>query len=253
MYSEEDDNNEQLIRHLDREMTDAERESFIKKLDSDAFLRSESESMECARNAILLYGIKKEVSLIHEEYRVQEAKVTPVIKMAPYSKIFRYGIAAACIALIFFAVNRYSSTRPSAEVLYAQQYIPFESSETRGAGSEMSPTEKAYRYKDFNKVISIYKAEGFTNDRQMVLTGVSYLEINKPRDAIQIFSSVLSENKKQNKTDFNDEANYFLALAYLKNKEYSRAAELMKKIHADKQNPYSSKLSAEYIRQVNKL
>jgi predicted PolB exonuclease-like 3'-5' exonuclease len=87
----------------------------------------------------------------------------------------------------------------------------------------------------------------------MLITGNAYIETNEPAAAVEVFQSLLAKNKTDNTTSYNDAASYYLALAFLKNKNYAAAAGLMQQIQADKENAYSTKFSTEYIDRVKKL
>ena len=244
----------QLLLYLDKEMSSDEQLAFEKELLSNEQLRSAFDSLQQARGAVILYGIKEQVSRIHKEAWIINSKQAPVIKMPAYRKFAKYAVvAAACIILIFIAVDRYNYSKISADSLYAEQFTRYEPVASRGSIETISATEKAYTTKNYNEVISIYRSTAFPDPKQMIMAGVAYLETSQALRAVEVFQSLLATNKLNNTTFFNDEASYYLALAYLKNRTYLPAVELMEKIHADKGNAYSQKFSDEYIDRVKKI
>jgi hypothetical protein len=50
-----------------------------------------------------------------------------------------------------------------------------------------------------------------------------------------------------------DAAEYYLALAYLKNNDYDQSIELMNAIHANSTHFYTKKFSRKYINRVKRL
>lgn len=245
---------EDLMRYIDKEMTPAERLAFEAELKADEQLHAEAEGLEEARKAVIMYGATQQVSKIFAEERANVRTEAPVVKMPAHRRILRYSIAAAAsVILIFFAANLFNSSRTTADGLYAEGFTRFEPSADRGSAAEVSPLEKDYLVKNDSAVISLYNAEADPAAKDMLMAGIGYLETNRPAKAIEIFKSLLAKNTAAHTISFNDEASYYLALSYLKNKNYAAAAELMEKINADKENPYSVKFSQPYIEKIKKL
>jgi tetratricopeptide (TPR) repeat protein len=241
-----------LMRYLDKEMEPADQLAFEAELKADEALYAEAGSLEGARTAVLLYGTTKQVSQIFAEERANAEM--PVVQMPARRRILRYSIAAAAsVILIFFAANLFNASRTSADGLYTEGFTRFEPSADRGTATEISPLEKTYVAKNDAALISLYTAESDPAPKDMLMAGIGYLETNRAPAAIEIFKSLLAKNTAAHTVSFNDEAVYYLALAYLKNKNYSNAVELMEKINADKENPYSIKFPRPYIDRIKKL
>ena len=241
-----------LMRYIDKEMTEDERITFEAELSTDTELSTELNNLEIAKKTVMLYGIKQQIAAIHKE-KTALVKQAPVIKIPPYRKIIRYSIAAAaCILLIFIGINRYI-LKPSAAGLFTEQYIPFEASSTRGETAAITAIENAYLQKNYKEVINLYKATASATPPQMMMAGTAYLETGNTPAAIEVFQLLITQNKANNSAAYNDDAMNYLALAYLKNKNYDHAIPLMEKINADKENIYSNKFTDAYIGRVKKL
>ena len=252
MDNDLDESKNNLLRYFDKEMTEQERIEFEAELKAEPALSTELHNLEAARTTVMLYGIRQQVAAIHKEKTIA-VKQAPVIKIASYKKIIRYSIAAAaCLVLIIVGINRYT-LKPSANSLYNEQYISFEPNGTRGENAEITPIEKAYVQKNYAEVINLYKAGTSAIAIQIMMAGNAYLQTGNTPAAIETFKLLLSQNKAVNTTAYNDDAMNYLALAYLKNKNYNEAINLMEKINADKQNIYSNKFTDAYINSVKKL
>ncbi|MEP6676648.1 MAG: hypothetical protein ABJA78_15910 [Ferruginibacter sp.] len=242
----------EIMRYFDNEMNSTERAAFEAELAASPALQEELKDLETARKAILLHGIHEQVTAIRKERTA--AGQTPVRKMNNYSRIIKYSIAAAaCVMLAYFGINRFTGTGTSADKLYAAEYVRFEPSGSRGTGDVPGPIEKAYLEKNYTEVTQLYSSSSTPMPRDMILAGVAYLETSNSAAAETTFRLLLSKNQSTNSSAYNDDASYYLALAELKNKEYSSAADLMDKIAADDGNVYHTKFDKEYIKKVRQL
>ena len=243
-----------LMRYLDNEMDSVQHAAFEQKLDADKELFSEAESLALARRAVNTYGAVNQVSQIHKEELSAMKNAAPVIKMTPYRKIIRYSIAAAAsLILIFFAAEYFNEPAALGDQLYAQAYTRFEPSAMRGATADTAVIAKEFLEHNNTAVINTYREEAIHTPDHMLIAAISYLESNLTPEAVSILKALAEKNTQTTLPAFNDEANYYLALALLKNRNYSEAATLMEKINADKDNPYSSKFPASYTDRVKKL
>jgi hypothetical protein len=64
---------------------------------------------------------------------------------------------------------------------------------------------------------------------------------------------VIADVKDEKKSVLKDVAEYYLALAYLKNNDYDQAIELMNVIHDNSSHLYTKKFSRKYINRVKRL
>jgi len=181
--------------------------------------------------------------------------VTRFYKASSTRKIVRYSIAfVAGILLVFIGIKGYNFYRLSPERLYLEQYNYFELTTARRDNEPgSSAIEKAYVAKEYQKVIDLKKRATKISIGEHFVTGLSYLELDDPFDAIHSFSSVISQDKASGKETYRDQAEFYLALAYLKNKDYDQALELMKNIHNDPRHLYHDKFSNSFIRKIKML
>jgi hypothetical protein len=81
---------------------------------------------------------------------------------------------------------------------------------------------------------------------------MAYLETKDYSRAVRSFQVVIGE-VKDTRTQLRDEAEYYLALAYLEDRDYDQAIELMNAIHNNSSHRYKAKFSRKYINQVKRL
>src|SRR4030095_6685918 len=153
-------------------------------------------------------------------------------KINKVRRIVRYSIAVtASILLIFVCIEGYKFYRLSADRLFAENYTAYELTTTSDDNdSSESKIEKAYRQKNYEEVLK-RNANSVLSIKDIFLTGMSYLETNDLSRAISAFQVVIADVKNDKTTMLKDAAEYFLALAYLKNNDYAQAIELMNTIY----------------------
>lgn len=168
-------------------------------------------------------------------------------------RIIRYAIAvAASVLLIFIVIEGYKFYSLSPEKLYDEKYTAYELTTTRGNNdSTESKIEKAYREKQYAEVVHLNK-NSVLSVKDVFLTGMSFLEIKDYSKAISSYQVVIGD-VKNDKTVLKDAAEYYLALAYLRNRDYDQAIELMNAIHDNSSHLYKGKFSHKYINRVKRL
>lgn len=193
------DNSERIERYIREQMTPEENEAFLNDLRSDNELREEAQMM-----ALLIKEMKE------EQTRQDEAMTQAVLsakKKAQTVKMVRWTLSiAAMFILIFGAVtlwNRQSDT----DALFNQYYSVYEVSLSRGGDDEAIEKELAELY---NKV-------GTEKDVAPVIARLQ----------------TIYDNIQSNNEDYADYGYYesdiawYLALAYLKDKNVNKAKELL--------------------------
>ena len=174
-------------------------------------------------------------------------------KSSNVRSIIRYSVAgAASILLIFIVIEGYKFYTLSPEKLFAENYTAYELTTTRdGNDSTGSKIEKAYKEKNYSEVINLNRLS-VLSIKDVFLTGMAFLETKDYSRAVRSFQVVISDSK-DNKAVLKDEAEYYLALAYLQDRDYDQAIELMNAIHDNSLHAYTKKFSRKYINRVKRL
>ena len=88
--------------------------------------------------------------------------------------------------------------------------------------------------------------------KDVFLTGMAFLETKDYSRAVRSFQVVITDIK-DNKIELRYLAEYYLALACLRDRDYDQAIELMNAIHDNSLHAYSKKFSRKYINRVKRL
>lgn len=245
--------NELLVQYLDGELQGEEKQSLEQQLAADAALRQQFDSLQLTREAVRYYGLKEKVGSIHRQM-MKETDTAPVKQIGGGRRALRYAlsIAASLLVLIggYFAYQFFSL---SSEKVYSANYQPYEANLLRGDNTPESAADKAYRAADYKEVIRIYQAKEDTTAEATFLSGAAAMRLNDHTKAISSFSALLEANKLKKTKLYNDEAEYYLALSYIHNRDYDYALDLLNKIKEDPAHTYNSKVTGKLIRQVKML
>ena len=246
--------NEELMRYLDGLMQADEKENFERMLAGSPELKTELENLQLAKSAVITFGLKNQVAEIHEQMMKELKNETPVKNITPARKIIRYSVAvAASVLLIFAGIEGYNFYKLSPSKLFSENYTAYELNTSRDANLPAeSPIEKAYREKNYNEVIRL-NTNSVLSIKDIFLTGISFLETGDAAKAISSFQLVLVDVKSGSNSILKDGAEYYLALSYLKNRDFDQAIELMAAVHENPSQLYKAKFTRKYINQVKKL
>ena len=241
---------EKLVQYLDGELSGREKDDLEKQLVTDKDLPGQLESLKLAREAIRGYGLKQQVAGIHQQ--MMSEFQTPVKKISSTRLIIRYSIAiAASVLVVLLGRVIYNSNNLSSDKLFADNYHSYELSTLRGDDSEETPVEKAYKEKNYKLVTELADSSGII--KNIFLSAMSYLELKNDARTIQEFKKVIGKNESAGTNVLKDAAEYFLSLAYLRNKNYDQALKLMNKIYDNPNHLYYEKITGKLIQNVKKL
>jgi tetratricopeptide (TPR) repeat protein len=240
---------EKLVQYLDGALSGSEKDGLEKQLMTDKNLQEELENLKLVKEAVRYYGLKKQVTGIHEQM-IKETK-TPVRQINNNRRIIRFSIAiAASVLLIFFATRLIGTGAPSPDKLFADNYHSYELSTMRGTETE-TVVEKAYKAKDYKRVIVL--TDTSITAKNLFLSAMSYLEMKQPPEAVQKFKKVLQTDEVTGSNAFMDESEYYMGLAFILDKQYEFAAALLQKIKDNPAHLYHEKITDKLIKNVKKL
>jgi hypothetical protein len=253
MNNSTQDMSELLVRYLDGELEEDEKTNLEQKLATDNSLREELENLRISREAVKYYGLKEKVATVHQQMMKEMKPQATIRSINSTRRIFRYSIAvAASIVLVFLAFMAYDYFTLSSEKVFANNYQSYELTTFRG-NEQLTAVEKAYKEKNYQEVISLQQTPAQNDIGSNFLAGMSNLELNNTENSILNFKKVIDLNKASGTNLWQDQAEFYLALAFLKNKDHDSSIELLQKIKDDPEHLYHEKVTARLLRQVNRL
>jgi hypothetical protein len=234
---------EEIVDYLDGSMEGQLRDSLEAVLATDETLKMRVEKMRVAIIAVKQLGLKEKIRAVAAEEKGKQT--TETRRYGVTRKILRYSMVAAASVIVFIVLFKVFDKKPGNEDLYLQAYVDYQDNGVRG-NENVSPIEDAYRQKKYFIVASLALNGKAVSQKDSFLTGVSYLKTKQTENAIKWLRPVSYGGP------FQQDAEFYLALAYLKNGDTKTAASLMRSIHDNPAHVYKNQFSEELIEKVEK-
>jgi hypothetical protein len=234
---------EKLIQYLDGELMGKELTDFEHLLAENTGMQTELTNLILTRDSIQSYGLKTQVASVHREMMLElntEISTTP--KNNKVRSLYRMPLnIAASLLVIMLSVGFYQYSTISGSKLFNENYSSYELSISRGDDNGVSEIEKAYAKGQSNLVIAEFKDLKNPTIKDNFLAGQAYLSQNQVKESIRCFEPVAGNSSAENA--FKDDAEYYLALSYLKNNEPLKAGPILQKINKDQDHLYHDQVS----------
>lgn len=241
-----------IVAYIDGELTPEEMIAFEKKMEADNILKEEYERLLETRAAIRYYGIHQQVSSVRQQ--LKNEKDTPIHNINRNKKWVRYTISIAASLLFLMAgYSFYYYTSLSGEKVFTANYQTFELPTNRSTASTENQIEYAYRQKNYKEVLRLYNLDKDQPVQAVFFSGVAAMELHDDIKAVEALQAVLAKNKSQHTSIYNDEAEFYLSLSYIRLKKYSAALPLLQKIQSDPDHIYHTNITNAMIRKVRIL
>lgn len=237
-----------LIRYLDGELSAGERALLEKRLQTDAELQQQLNDLRIAVHAVKQYGLSQKIGTIHSGMMQELKGSRPKAKLIPFRKKVRFMVAvAASVLVILVSVSLYLSSQASPDKLYEQAFVDFPVSATRGEADRLSTIETMYRQKNYEAIVNGSRSLRM-DAKDSLLTGLAYLHTGRWQQAIGFFQRIAaSEHNLQQDGEF------YLALSYLKDRQYNDATSLFEKIARDPSHLYHARVDEDFMKKMEAL
>lgn len=156
----------------------------------------------------------------------------------------KYGwlAAAVMVGIIFFSGGLYMQNSITSNTLAADLNQEYLVAIARG-NDQITDMAEAFSRNDLEGVIRIYETGRYHTQRDHFLAGYAYMQRGSLQQAISLFKSIEELNAGTKEKLYQDEADYYLMLAYLESERNEEAYQAAQKIYADSYHTYRDKLS----------
>lgn len=229
--------NEQiLIDYLDNTLEGSDRLQAEKLIREDTAAAKELADLQFSVELIREVGVLEQVQEVRKSFDAS-AKVVPLQKketgavVRSLSKnVFR---VAAMIVLVLGALSVHKYANTTTGSVYNDNFSSYELSGSRGAGND-GDLEKAYRNKNWTGVENAFSLQTVKTAKSWFLAGMADMEQKKYDQAITSFAEAININRNSADPVYQDEAEYYQALAYLAAKNLQKVWPFLKKSGAIK-------------------
>jgi len=237
---------ERLDQYLDGELGAERSKQLEQELAQDEKLRQQLDALILSRDAIRSHALKQRMRQLHQtnihHVRQEEVSLTGQAKSSRSVYLWPMRVAAALlIGLLGYGAIQYATLSPQS--VYEEQHLSYQLPISRSTEYKMSQLDSLYQQQDYQAVIQLFEDQTETSRRDIFLAGLAYLETNHYEQAIANFTQLQSTAGSDAAT-FQQETDYYLALAYLKSAQTEQALELFEKIKAQKDHLYQNNISA---------
>jgi tetratricopeptide (TPR) repeat protein len=203
------------------------------------------------------FQVLQQVQEVHNRFLKNRAPVIPlpqttendkpagtrakIVRMHPVKMIMRI---AAMLLLVAGSVLLYQYATSTGTKLYSDLYEPYTIIVERSdPGSELvSQLVQQYQQKNFSAVVQTFTALNSSTNREKFLTAMAYSELKQYDKAIGLLQQLLAINRETGNRLYNDDAEYYAGLAYLRMKNYKEAHRYLEAIYTDANHTYHQKI-----------
>jgi tetratricopeptide (TPR) repeat protein len=238
---------ERLVDYVDNVTPDDQRPEVEALLATDPAWKEAWQQLLMTRAAIKQYGLKEQVAAIHTELKGGKGLIRT---MQPSRRIIRTSMSvAATLLLIIGGYLVYNFYTLSPEKVLAHYYSTYQLPELRSGNSQTDSLELAYKEGNYRAVPRYFKGSDTNSTRHRFLVANAWYETGNTEKAIAQYQVILRDSGSL----FHDESEYYLAMAYIANKDFDLALPLLRKIRSDRQHSYYKDVDGRLIRQVKML
>jgi hypothetical protein len=252
-YSQIDQILDEIIRGISSEEKLAD---FISDYTSEELI-SELQLHQAAAAAIQRNAVLSQVSGVHQSFLEKRNGFTaddhPDGTLVKRSLKFWWSAAAVLIiapALFFMFI--YITNSP--QRLFASQYQTYRINVDRTSGLvNNEPLARHYQDGKYSEAIRHFQALTSQGVRDKMIAAFAYMELNDYKAAVPLFDAVIRNNAATGQKLYQDEAEYYLALSYLKTKQVEQSYQLFNKIYVDGEHTFNGRVDKWFMMRLKWL
>lgn len=235
---------EHIDAYLRNELTAEQKQNFEKQLHEDSTMAQELEDIRTAGALVKDFGQRESLKAIHEKMvsSANQQQRTALTGTNFYLRV------AAIIVFLVVAWAGIGLATLSTDSLYVDDYTAYVSESVRGESPEKPAVshqlQMEYSNANYTRVVELYRQSQSKNLHESFIAGNAFLALNQPANAVTCFKRVLSLSAQENSFDYYQDAEYYLAWAYLKNNQFNESMRLFDKIYRSQFHTHNADVDA---------
>jgi predicted Zn-dependent protease len=241
--------NETIKKYLTNQLSPIERNAFEQEMENDPFLKESVEGFEMFDEQLTMNNLNTIESSLNNKIdaKINQTKNGKIILMNAIKFV-----AAACVIGIFsFMMYRsFFSNKLDEQTIYASYFKPLTNTDATVRGENDSTEEakaaQAYEKEDYFEAVNFYQklvANNPDNVKNNLFLGISFMATNQPKKAIDILNKITTSE------EFHFDIQWYLGLAYIKNKEIQNAQSVFANL--SKEDNYYQKEASEILEKLD--
>ncbi len=228
-------NNDILVDYLDKKLSPEESSELESLIQRDKTTASDFEYLKLAVETIRLNAIAGKVVAARGTLLANPDMQTTT-NQGTVRQLYKTALRiAAVLILLFSSAVVYKYTSVSNQSVYTNQFVPYDLSITRG-GESRDGVAEAYNNKNWNNVVALFNIQKTKDNKSYFLAAMAEMQLHQYDQAANLFQHILGSNSGDG--SFQEEAEYYCALAYLMNHEEAKSIVLINKIKSDPSHRY---------------
>ncbi len=228
---------ELLVDKVDGLHTDAEDSAFRSLISGNPEAAIAFERLQSVVSGIREAGTFNQVSVVRKQFKAGVVATKAPAKIVGFNTGRMVLRVAAAVILIVISATTYKLISVTDTGVYNKYYSSYELSTSRNRATS-DQLDAAYRNKEWQKVIAL--AGSAPTNKEKFLLGMANLELSQYEVAINNFNLILSQSGKDAEAYFVDEAQYYLAMAYLASDQSDLALPILNRIKKDSNHLFHS-------------
>jgi tetratricopeptide (TPR) repeat protein len=232
--------NNLLIDHLDKTLGGDELSAIEQLIRNDESVANEWQWLQFTAANIREAGLYDQVTAVRNQYTADKGKVSEERTKGGIVRTMSQRMMRVAAVLLFVCISatlyKYISVNDSG--VYNKYYSSYDLPTSRSGGNQ-ELLDNAYRNNKWAEVITLVNRVKDKSSKHFFLAGIANLELKQYPKAIQSFESVMTKNSASDDDYFGEEAEYYLAMSYLANKEANKALPIIEKIKKDKSHLFN--------------
>ncbi len=242
--------NDRLISYLDGELSPNEALLLEAEISQSVELQEALQKLKITQYGVKYWGIQNQVRNLHQEYVANNTQQAATTSKKKANWFMYVASAAAAAVLVFFILNTRSASL-SGDDLYASNYRKYDISNTRSTTS--SNVKQQFAQLQYQEIVTHYTNTNTPSIEEQFFAALSYKELKQFNKSIELFHSVIETNKKESTILYKDDAEYYLGMTYLHQKDITKAVQILEPISQNKQHLYSDVIDTKFINSLKKL
>lgn len=249
----------QIERYLLNKMTEEETMIFSEKINGDPLLKNEVELTALIIGATKKVGEKKDladIDVLRNASSTEIQMLTKRKKVNPFLKTMFWVTSSAAVILVAVVLFNFNKQNNYTEELFASYYQPYvDETEFDRGGSDLSKEDAVfltdalslYNNKKYAEALTVFDQISDDNQHTVsIFKAVCLLETGKAKQAVQLLETALSENGEG--WEYYQDAQWYLALAYVKSRRIEDAVNLLKIIKEE--NKFYAPISTDLLEKM---